>query len=310
MPEGIAIDGKLKIPNKQNLVSSLNVSSTDKYSYQMAFSLYVDSPDRYLTILRLMMPTFALSFFSILGVVLIYYYTFKNWLKQKKLAEMKSDFVNSITHEFNTPLATIMIANKNLQKEKIIAKKENFQPLTNIIERQSLRLQTLFSRVLDLTVMSESTLDRKEYYLNDLLEEICEDYRLKLSESNIEIEFRKETENRKVFLDKFWFTTMLINIFENAIKYNKSEVKKITVANLKGKKNVEIHISDNGMGMSPQTIQHIFEKFYQRIPNQLEGEGGGLGLGLFYARQCVKAHGWQIDVQSNVDTGSEFIIIL
>lgn len=309
MPEGIDIDGKLKTPAKQNQVTSLTVSSAEDHSYQLAFALYVDSPDRYLTILKLMMPTFALSIISILGVILIYYSTFKNWLKQKKLAEMKSDFVNSITHEFNTPLATIMIENRNLQKGKIIERKENIQPLTDIIERQSHRLKTLISRVLDVTVMSESTLEKKEYYLNDLLDEILLDYKLKLSESNVAIEFTKDAENHKLLLDKFWFTTMLINIFENAIKYNKSEIKKISVAILKTRKNAEIHITDNGMGMSPQTVRHIFEKFYRSNSNNSDRESG-LGLGLYYTKQCVKAHGWQIEVQSSVGVGSKFIIFL
>lgn len=308
-PTGIDIDGTLKTVTKQNMVTSLNVSSAEAHSYQLAFALYVDSPDRYLSILKLMMPTFSLSILSILLVIIIYSFTFKNWVKQKKMAEMKSDFVNSITHEFNTPLVTIMVANKNLQNGKILEKKENIQPLTNIIERQSQRLRTLFSRVLDVTVMNESTLDKKEYCLNDLLDEILLDYRLKLSESNVEIEFIKDPGKKKVMLDKFWFTTMLINIFENAIKYNTNIVKEIKVITLKKKKDFEIHITDNGVGMSPQTVQHIFEKFYRNDTNDVKKEGG-LGLGLFYTKQCIKAHGWHIEVRSVEGKGSEFIISL
>lgn len=308
-PEGIDIDGTLKTPTKQSLVTSINVSSPESHSYQLTFVLYVDTPNRYLAIFRLMMPTLLLSLFSILGVVLIYFYTYKNWLKQKKLAEMKSDFVNSITHEFHTPLATIIIANKNLQNEKIIGKKENIQPLTKIIERQSQRLKTLFSRVLDVTVMNESTLEKKEYFLNDLLDEILLDYRLKLSDSNVEIEFEKDEENPKVLLDRFWFTTMLINIFENAIKYNDSEIKKIKIATINEKKNIEIHVLDNGVGMSPKTLQYIFEKFYRGGTNNLK-DAHGLGLGLFYTRQCANAHGWLVEVRSKETAGSEFIILI
>ncbi len=310
-PDGNSIDGTLEKPTKQNQVTFLNVTSAADHSYQLAFSLFVDTPTRYLSILRLMIPTFALCSFSILAVVLIYFYTFKNWLRQKKLAEMKSDFANSISHEFHTPLATIMIANKNLQNAKVLERKENIQPLTNIIERQSQRLQTLFSHVLDVTVMNEFTLQRSEYLLNDLLNEILLDYRLKISGTNIKIEFIVGSENPKVLLDRFWFTTMLFNIFENAIKYNDSEVKSIKVVTLIVKKNIEIHVSDNGIGMSAKTVELMFEKFYRNQSiNKKEVHSNGLGLGLFYTKQCIKAHGWQIDVISKERTGSEFIIFI
>lgn len=308
-PDGIVIDGTLEHPSKQNLVTFLNVSSAADHSYQTGFGLFVDTPNRYLAILRLMTPTFLLALLSILAVVLIYFYTFKNWLKQKKLAEMQSDFVNSITHEFHTPLATIIVANKNLQNEKIIEKKENIQPLTRIIERQSQRLKILFSRVLDITVMNESTLQKKEYFLYDLLDEILLDYRLKLSDTNIEIDFLKESQNHEVLLDRFWFTTMLFNIFENAIKYNDSKIKKIKVKVLDEKKNIKIHISDNGNGMSAEDMKHIFEKFY-RNKKQGSKEVSGLGLGLFYTKQCINAHGWQMEVRSELGAGSEFSIMI
>ncbi len=311
-PAGISIDGSLKTPSKQNQVTFLTVSSSADHSYQLTFGLYVDSPNRDMSILLLMMPTFALSVFSILAVVLIYFYTFKSWLKQKKLMEMKSDFANSITHEFHTPLATIMIANKNLQNAKVLERKENIQPLTNIIDRQSQRLQTLFSRVLDVTVMNESTLQKKDYRLNDMLDEILLDYRLQLSDKNIEIDFFKGLENPEVSLDRFWFTTMLFNIFENAIKYNNSDVKTIEVRTSIEKKNIEIHISDNGIGMAPTTVDFIFEKFYRdhSVDVNINKPANGLGLGLFYTKQCIKAHGWQIEVISKEHRGSEFIIFM
>jgi two-component system, OmpR family, phosphate regulon sensor histidine kinase PhoR len=308
-PNGITIDGKLSTVSKQNLVTFLNVSSAADHSYQTAFGLYVDTPNRYLAILRLMTPTFILAILSILAVVLIYFYTFKNWLRQKKLAEMQSDFVNSITHEFHTPLSTIIVANRNLQNEKIIGNKENIQPLTKIIERQSQRLKTLFSRVLDLTVMNESTLQKKEYSLLDLLDEILLDYRLTLSDANIEIEFSKDSENHAVSLDRFWFTTMIYNILENGIKYNDSKIKKIQVTVSNKNKNVGIHISDNGIGMPSENMKDIFAKFY-RNNTSISKDVSGLGLGLFYTKQCVNAHGWHMEVQSKEGAGSEFIIFI
>jgi len=309
LPEGASIDGRLKTLNMQNQVTSLTVSAPSAYSYQITFELYVDSPNRAWAILSLMKPTFALSFFSLLAVMIIYFFTFRNWLRQKKLAEMKSDFVNSITHEFHTPLATIMVANKSLQNEKIIEKKENIAPLTDIISRQTGRLKTIFSQVLDITVMNNATLKKESYYLGNLLEEILLDYRLTLGNKNVEIKLDKIPEDYLILLDKFWFTTTVLNLFENAIKYNSAPVKKIRIRAQQDKKMIQLSIADNGIGMSQKTIRHIFEKFY-RSKNKSTEDVNGLGLGLFYVRQCIRAHGWTLDVESKEGEGTEFIIMM
>lgn len=304
---GIPIAGTLKSLTNQNLITSVNVSSPSDHSYQISFALFVDTPDRYLAILKLMEPTFFLSLFSILVVVLIYFFTFRNWINQKKFADMTLDFVHRIRHEFHTPLATIIIANKNLQNEKIVEKKDSIKPLTSIIERQSARLKSLFDSVLNLTSITESTLEKHEYELYTLLEEILVDYRLKIKDSKTEIQFLMDNENRIVYLDRFWFTTMVFNIFDNGIKYNQSSIKIIRIEVKTLKKNIEIHISDNGIGISSKSLSRIFDKFYRE--DKLKTEKG-LGLGLYYTKQAVNAHGWQMEVKRKELTGSEFIIYI
>lgn len=306
---GVKIDGKLKNINAQNLTTSIYVSSPANNSYKIGFAFFVDTPHRYIAVFKQMLPMLFLSVFSILLVILIYFFTFKNWLKQKKLADMHSDFVNSITHEFHTPLATIMIANKNLQTDKISAHRENILPLTKIIERQSQRLKTLFARVLDITTMNQFTLNKKEVLIGDLLDEILLDYRLMVSETNIEFVFSKNDNHTKILLDRFWFTTMLFNIFENGIKYNNSPIKKIEVNLFDHKDITEIRVKDNGVGMPNDTIKHIFEKFYRETNPQVK-DANGLGLGLFYTRQGIHAHGWRLKVESKEKEGSTFIIII
>ena len=306
-PEGVEIDGSLSSLSPQGLVTFLNVTSANDHSYQISFALYADVPNRYLAVLKLMTPTFLLSLFSILSIILIYFITFRNWIRQKKFADREADFANSIRHEFHTPLTAIMIANKSLQNEKILERKENIPPLTGIIQRQSERLLSLFIRVFDPKSLDESLLEKKEYSLYDLMEKILVDYHMKIMNDNIQIEFQKFSENRKVLLDKFWFTTMLLNIFDNAIKYNNNKVKKIKIEVLRENKNIEIHISDNGIGISSKISGHIFEKFYRQ--KNLKDENG-LGLGLYYAKQCVNIHKWQMGVKSEEGNGSEFIIYI
>lgn len=307
--DGIRLGGKLTDIAPQNNIISLTVSSAQDYSYKLVFKLFADKENRTLAILKAMIPTFLLSLLSIAFVLILFLITFRNWQKQKKLADMKSDFVNSITHEFHTPLATIMIANKNLQNEKIIEKKENIKPLTDVIFRQATRLKYLFGQVLDIATMDKTTLQKKEHALPELLEEIIHDYRLKLTENNVDVLYElNNTQQATAMLDKFWFTTMLLNLFENGIKYNEKEFKKIIVKLTVINKTAEIAVSDNGVGMSAKTIQHIYDKFYRNTDKK--EDVSGLGLGLFYTKQCAEAHDWKIKLDSEENIGSTFTIII
>ena len=307
--DGIFIAGKLMVRNPQNLITPLTVSSNVDYSYKISFSLNGEPENRRLDILKLMFPTFLLSFFSILSVVFIFFVTFKNWVRQKKLSEMKSDFINSITHEFHTPLAAIIVANKTMQNEKIIGNKLSLFPLTEVIKRQSERLKMLISQVLDITTMNQITLHKKERSLHHLLDEILLDYRLKLTGTSIDLTLQKEASKELIELDEFWFTTVLINIFENAIKYNDNEFKRISVSTFNDKKSIVIKIEDNGVGMTKDTQKHIFDKFYRHSKN-LNGEVKGLGLGLFYVKQAIEAHNWKIEIESEPGQGSIFLITI
>ena len=306
---GLHIGGTLQKLNKQNLASEITVSSPASYSYRMTFGLHVEPVGRQLAILKQMGLILALSLFSVLIMVLLFYVTFKNWMKQKKLSEMKSDFINNITHEFHTPLSAIIVANKSLQNEKIIEKKENINSLTSIIQRQSDRLKTLIGQVLDIVTANKINLRKEPHSVHNLLDEILLDYRLNLANENksITLSFNKGAVKDNVELDQFYFTTMMLNILDNAVRYNNSEVKEINVFTLNDDEHLQIIIKDNGIGMKPEIIKHIFEKFY-RSPNGMSNQTKGLGLGLFYVKQGVEAHDWQINVDSKPGDGSVFTI--
>ena len=305
--DGIRIGGSLEDIAGRNLVTALTVSNPLDYSLRITFSLHVDLRKRRATILRLMMPTFLLSLLSIFAVVLLFFITFRNWLRQKKLSEMKSDFINSITHEFHTPLSAIIVANKTMQKEQIISSRENLQPLIEVVQRQSDRLKTLISQVLDITTHNKIALSKEEFSIHLLLDEILLDYRLKLTGNNVWFSLHKDAEKDMVRLDRFWFTTILLNIFDNAVKYNNSDPKEITVATFDDKKAIYISIRDNGIGMTDDVKRQVFEKFFRHVRSH-DGPVKGLGLGLFYVKQAVEAHNWKIDIVSGKQEGSTFII--
>lgn len=306
-PVGVRIGGELNTPLPQNEITNLTVSNAEDYNYWMTFSLHADHRNRTWRVIKLMMPTLLLALFAIGCAVSIYYVTYRNWLRQKKLAEMKSDFVNSITHEFNTPLSTIIVANKNMQNDSILANAENIKPLTKIIERQSLRLQKLFDQVMDITTMDDATLQKESYELNQLLNEIITDYNVKLSVQNATVTFHTVGRPLHVELNKFFFTTMLLNLFDNAIKYNQSERKQVNVHTALSDNTIKLAVSDNGTGIPDKEKEHVFEKFY-RFQQQGAQHISGLGLGLYYTYQCIKSHGWALSVESKEHVGSQFTI--
>lgn len=306
---GLWLGGDLANPNENNKIVTVSIGGVSERTYRISYSFYVDTRNRKMVILRQMMPTFALSVLSVLAVVLLFFITLRNWIRQKKLSEMKSDFINSITHEFHTPLAAIIVANKTLQNDKMPVNRETVQPLTEVIQRQSERIRSLFGQVLDITSMSGISLKKETHSLHHLLDEVLLDYKLKLAGVPVLLTLNKEAARDEVLLDPFWFTTVLLNIFDNAIKYNRSEQKEIIVTTQSDKRNIWITIEDNGIGMTAKTRDHLFDKFY-RDTQVLNGEVKGLGLGLYYARQAVDAHNWKIEVNSRGAGGSVFTITM
>lgn len=306
---GLWLGGDLEYPNENNKIVTVSIGGVSERTYRISYSFYVDTRNRKMVILGQMMPTFALSVLSVLAVVLLFFITLRNWIRQKKLSEMRSDFINSITHEFHTPLAAIIVANKTLQNDKMPVNRETVQPLTEVIQRQSERIRTLFGQVLDITSMSGISLKKEVHGLHHLLDEVLLDYKLKLAGVPVLLTLNKNAARDEVLLDPFWFTTVLLNIFDNAIKYNRSELKEIIVTTQNDKRNIWITVEDNGIGMTAKTRDHLFDKFY-RDTQVLNGEVKGLGLGLYYAKQAVDAHHWKIEVAGRGEGGSIFTITM
>lgn len=294
------IGGKLTHIRPQNLVSELTVSSPKDYTYEARFSLFADRSDRKIIILKHILPIVLFGLICIVAVVIVYILTYKNWRRQKRLTEMKSDFINSITHEFHTPISTILVATKTLKNTET---KTITQSLTDVIERQTVRVQSLFSQVLDITSMSGEKLQRENVELNTLLSEIIHDYKLKIKEKNIDLQFNRSNDVH-IDLNPFFFTTMVSNLLDNAIKHNKKVLKNVTVSINDLDKNIKITFSDNGEGISNKETIHIFEKFYRSKDSNVSG----LGLGLYYVKQCVLVHGWTMHVESRKGVGSYFIL--
>lgn len=300
------VGGQLRHINKQNLITDITVSTPIGHSYRFEFSLHLENANRNQLILLSTLPIFMLSLLSIISIIVLFYITYTNWIRQKKLAEMQSDFINSITHEFNTPLTAIMVANKSLQNEKIVPQNGYIKQLTGVIQRQTVRLNELFGQVLNLTITNEAQLKIGKFNINDIVAQTISDYQLKIENQNVILSYQSDVKDREVRLDAFWLTTMLQNIIENGIKYNDKNEKNIAVVLRQSQNAILLIVEDNGIGMSPNTKNKIFEKFYRH--NNSAASAGGLGLGLFYVKQCINMHKWSIEIDSTETKGSKFTI--
>ena len=253
--------------------------------------------------MALLLISSLLIFLFVIGIL---YYSIKKWINQKKINEIKTDFINNITHELKTPLATLSIASKSLQNEKI---KNNPAALDNtlkIVNRQNDRLQKLIDQVMNNSLSSNEIILSKEVISdNEYFQDLLGVFKLS-TQSKIEIDNQVIAEEVFLRIDKFHFSTALLNILENAIKYGKEQVS-IQVKTLLENGNYIINIKDNGIGIATDKQSQIFDKFYRASDGDVHNVKG-LGLGLYYTKQIVMAHSGQITLDSELKKGSTFSI--
>ncbi|WP_299600677.1 HAMP domain-containing sensor histidine kinase [uncultured Aquimarina sp.] len=254
-----------------------------------------------------MASLFIFSVLLILFVVILLFYSIRNLIRQKKLADIKTDFINNITHELKTPMATLGIASKTLRKPEIQNSPDAFANTLDILDRQNDRLQKLVDQVVTNSLGSEEIILKKEEVLDDTyFKNVLKDFQLSVQNKNVTVTSKIEFREVNLNIDKFMFTTALLNILDNAVKYGKDEVEIVFRTYLKDDL-YEISIHDNGIGISPKEQRKIFEKFY-RITEGDVHDVKGLGLGLFFTNQIVKAHQGNISLESKLDLGTTFTI--
>jgi signal transduction histidine kinase len=244
-----------------------------------------------------------------LFVVGLLYYSIKTLINQKKITEIKTDFINNITHELKTPLATLGVATKSLKKKEIRNAAEAFDHTLNIVDRQNTRLQKLIDQVLtnslsanDIVLSKDAVIDNE--YFNDLIA----DFRLSTQQRELSILNNVCTEEVLLRIDTFHFTTALLNILENAVKYGNDQAEINIETSVKGN-DYQIQITDNGIGIAAADQSQIFDKFF-RVSHGNVHNVKGLGLGLYYTYQIVNAHKGKITVQSELEKGTIFTILI
>ena len=238
-------------------------------------------------------------------------FMFRTILTQKKLSEMKNDFISNMTHEFKTPISTISLACQAMNDTDMMGSDGAVaQPYVKMINDENQRLSLLVERILQSATLDRGELKirRQKVVLNEIVHEIVNHAQFRIQNSEGSIQLDLPTELIEIEGDKMHVTNLISNLIDNAIKYSGSKPI-VTVALKKEGKRIYLSVKDEGKGIKKEHLSKIFNKLY-RIPTGNLHNVKGFGLGLSYVRAIVELHNWDITVKSKPDNGSEFTLII
>jgi len=268
--------------------------------------LYFPDKDKY--IFKSIWVVIASSIFFFFITIIAFMLAFKIIFNQKRLSDMKNDFINNMTHELKTPIATISIASEMLRDNSISSLSENRNKYANIIFDENKRLANHVEKVLQIARLEKGELELNKDYrsVHEIIDAASKRFQLQLNELEGEIELSLNAKNDILEVDELHFSNMINNLIDNAIKYNdKKPLIKINTSNYNS--GIQIEVTDNGIGLSKENQNKIFDKFY-RVAKGNVHDVKGFGLGLSYVLSIVKAHHGKISVESKLKEGTKFII--
>jgi len=290
----------------RNYVGTTNGTyASQDYKLLTEDSMYISVIDWEMIILRRMTFILMLSLLSIATLITLFVIAIKALIQQKKVNEIKTDFINNITHELKTPLTTLGISTKILERKDIRDNDENFNSIVDTISRQNNRLQNLIDQVMANSLAENGIeLQKEKIETEDFLLSIIYDFKITFPKISLQTDF--QTQKTILAIDKFHLTTALLNVLENAVKYGSN---KITIKTRIIQNQFSISIEDDGIGISKNKQSLLFEKFYRVEQGNLHNTKG-LGLGLYYVDQIIKAHQGSVSVVSDLGKGTQFTILL
>lgn len=250
------------------------------------------------------------TFLSLLTILGIYITSINYMMQQKRIADVKTDFINNMSHEFKTPLATISVATDSLANDKIATNPEKVKYYSQLIKQENLRMKKQVENVLNMSKLerNEVQLFLKETNMRELINSITQSFQLIVNERNGTLSKEFTAEKFIVKIDEFHFSNMLINLLDNANKYS-PETPEIKIKTKNEGHWYVIAISDKGIGMDAANKNKIFEKFFREETGNIHNVKGQ-GLGLSYVKKIVELHKGQISVESIKGRGSTFVIKL
>ncbi|MBT2622113.1 HAMP domain-containing sensor histidine kinase [Chryseobacterium sp. ISL-6] len=276
-------DKVINFPKHKNLIYYFSIRFPDKTTYLISSLRF-----------------WYLLTFALIIILLVYVYSIYTIIEQKKFSELQRDFINNMTHEFKTPLSSILLASESLSKQNIVQENPKLQTYTSIIINQSYKLNNHIEKILNIAKNDSSGLSLKPIKI--ILLPFVQEITSTIQQKNENVTIHVEIENSfSIMADEFHFTNIIYNILDNSIKYCEGKPQ-IVISASKDSKGLYLKFKDNGMGIPAKNISDIFEKFY-RVNTKKTEEINGFGLGLFYVKKVVRQHNWKISVENNTDKG-------
>ncbi len=292
---------------KHNVYSIPLFSNSETY-----YNLKVEFPTKHSYIfssVRFIIPVLILT----LILLLIFLYTIIVAFRQKKLTEMKTDFINNMTHELKTPISTISLAGQMLSDPTIRKSQSSLEHLSEVITDESKRLRFQVEKVLQMSVFDNtgSALKFTEINANQIISNVVNTFKIKVEKYGGTLTTLLEAPDAEIRVDEMQFTNVIFNLLDNAVKYMDEDREpnlEISTKNISGNQ-IEIRIKDNGIGIKKDDLKRIFDKFF-RVSTGNRHDVKGFGLGLAYVKKMITLFGGTISAESEYGKGSTFVITL
>ena len=251
-----------------------------------------------------------MSFFLVMVIAVMFFISIRTIANQRRLDQMKNEFISNMTHEIKTPISTISLACEMLQDHSVAQEEASRSNFVGIIADENQRMRMLVETILQSSKMANRnfSLNLTEVNINDIINRVSQSFMLTLANRNGRLETHLDAEPPTLVADELHLSNMIYNLVDNGIKYSTSEPHIIVSTRREGD-NMLISVQDHGIGISKADQKHVFEKFY-RVSTGNVHNVKGFGIGLNYVAQVVKLHHGTIALESEPGRGATFIVTL
>lgn len=272
--------------------------------------LSVYYPNRDKSVLARLVLWIILSLVFIITISAVFFIIVLNFYRQKKLAEIKNDFINNMTHELKTPLSTISVTSEILMNTYRDGKDEKLSRYSKIIFDENHRMRKLVDKVLNISTMERGqfAIEKEEFDIHKLIQKVAEVFCIESCTKEVKINYKLDASDFLIYADKMHVRNILNNLVDNAVKYSgPSPEIEIKTENINGF--FKISVSDKGMGIPRESMSKVFDKFY-RVPSGNIHNVKGFGLGLYYVKTMIDSHGGKVEIDSVLNKGTTISIYL
>jgi two-component system phosphate regulon sensor histidine kinase PhoR len=257
---------------------------------------------------RFMIPSIIFT----IVLLITFIFTIVVIFRQKRYTEIKNDFINNMTHELKTPIASISLAAQMMNDESVAKSEQMTKHLSSVITDESKRLRFLVEKVLQMSMFDKKSVvfKKKELDLNEMVEQIAQTFTLRVEHTGGKIYTEIEAIDSAIFVDEVHFQNAITNLMDNAVKYRKQEEPlDIYIRTWNDEQKLYLSIRDTGQGIKKENLKKIFDKFY-RVHTGNKHDVKGFGLGLAYVKKVIDLHQGEIKAESEVGKGTKFTISL